>query len=120
MSIPVETIHILEVVARAAEEKLAINPVAIDVRQRMPYADVFFVVSADSSRQVLAITDEIIDQLVEAGYARPRVEGREEASWVLLDCGGVVVHVMDEEQRTYYSLERLWGDCPQLAVEAVA
>lgn len=120
MSLPEETRRILEVVAKAASDKLGENPVAIDVRERMPFSDVFFVVSADSDRQVLAITDEIVDQMVEAGYHRPRVEGRDEATWVLLDCAGVIVHVMDDQQRSYYALERLWGDCPRLQLEGVA
>ncbi|MDO5722667.1 MAG: ribosome silencing factor [Actinomycetaceae bacterium] len=110
MSLPEQSQQVLDIVTHAVGEKLGKNPVAIDVRERMPYADVFFITSADSDRQILAIADEVIDQVHEAGFARPRVEGREEASWVLIECPGVVVHVMSEDQRAFYNLEKLWAD----------
>lgn len=110
-------LELLQVVADAAREKLAQDPVAINVSQRLPFADVFFIASADNERQVQAITDEIVDQVNRSGRPRPKVEGREGGAWVLIDCGDVVAHVMDVEQREFYALERLWADCPQIPLE---
>lgn len=110
-------LELLQIVADAAQEKLAQDPVAIDVSGRLPFADVFFVASADNERQVQAITDEVVDQVNRSGRPRPKVEGREGGSWVLIDCGDVVAHVMDAEQREFYALERLWADCPLIPLE---
>ena len=64
--------------------------------------------------QVQAISDEIEDKLAEAGAKTLRREGKAEGRWVLLDFGDLIVHVFHEEDRMYYSLERLWKDCPAI------
>lgn len=98
--------------AQAADEKQGVDPVALDVSERLPLADVFFLVTGRNERNVLAIADEIEDKLAEAGAKPLRREGRSEGRWVLLDYGDVVAHIFHEEDRLYYSLERLWKDCP--------
>ncbi len=113
------TRHLVNVAATAAADKLGVNPVAILVGERLVYSDVFLIVSADSQRQVQAIVNAVIDEVVAAGGSRPRVEGREELSWVLLDFGDFVVHVQLDEQREFYALERLWADCPKLELSEV-
>lgn len=113
------TRHLVNVAATAAADKLGVNPVAILVGERLVYSDVFLIVSADSQRQVQAIVNAVIDKVVAAGGSRPRVEGREELSWVLLDFGDFVVHVQLDEQREFYALERLWADCPKLELSEV-
>jgi ribosome-associated protein len=65
---------------------------------------------------VIAIAEGIEERLTEAGHRALRREGRSEGRWVLLDFGDVVVHVFHEEDRLYYSLERLWKDCPVIPV----
>ena len=69
---------------------------------------------------VAAIADEIEDKMLENGFKRLRREGRDQARWVLLDFGDLVVHVFHEEERTFYGLERLWKDCPVISVELPA
>ena len=91
--------------------------VALDVSEPLPLVDVFLLVTGRSERNVAAIADEIEDRLLEAGHKRIRREGRQEARWVLLDFGDLVVHVFHPEERTYYSLERLWKDCPTVPFE---
>ncbi|HHT40901.1 MAG TPA: ribosome silencing factor [Actinomyces sp.] len=113
------TRHLVNVAATAAADKLGVNPVAILVGERLVYSDVFLIVSADSQRQVQAIVNAVIDEVVAAGGSRPRVEGREELSWVLLDFGDFVLHVQLDEQREFYALERLWADCPKLELSEV-
>lgn len=113
------TRHLVNVAATAAVDKLALNPVAIKVGERLAYSDVFLIVSAESHRQVQAVANAIEDEVMAAGGPRPKVEGREEASWVLLDFGDLVVHVQLDEQREFYALERLWADCPELEISEV-
>lgn len=86
--------------------------VALDVSGPLPFADVFLLVTGTSERNVTAIAREIEDGLAAAGRKLLRREGREEGRWVLLDFGDLVVHVFHQEDRAYYSLERLWRDCP--------
>ncbi|MEO8908326.1 MAG: ribosome silencing factor [Microbacteriaceae bacterium] len=103
--------------AAAADSKAGEDLVALDVSGPLPLADIFLLVSGRSERQVLAIADEIEDALSESGVKALRREGRGEAHWILLDFGDLVVHVFHQEDRTYYSLERLWKDCPVVPIE---
>jgi ribosome-associated protein len=109
------------VAARAADDKKAIDPVVLDVSQTLVITDYFVICSAMNTRQVLTIAEEVEQAVKDAGGRGPvAVEGQREASWVLLDFGGFVVHVFLDETRTFYDLERLWVDAPRVAWEAVA
>ena len=98
--------------AEAAADKLAEEIIALDVSEQLVITDVFLLASAPSDRQVKAVVDEIEDRLRELGAKPIRREGAQEARWVLLDFGDIVVHVQHEEERVFYALERLWKDCP--------
>lgn len=111
------TEHALEVAriaARAAVAKLALDPVAFDVSERLAITDVFLIVHAGNERQVGAIVDAVEDALLEAGVKAVRREGDRENRWVLLDFLDAVVHVQHADERVLYGLERLWKDCPRL------
>jgi ribosome-associated protein len=110
----------LTIAARAADAKGGEDLVALDVSGPLPLVDIFLLVTGRSERNVAAIADEIEDRLVEAGHKRLRREGRQEARWVLLDFGDLVVHVFHEQERMYYGLERLWKDCPVVPLEVAA
>jgi ribosome-associated protein len=105
-------IELTRLAAKVAADKLAENLVALDVSQLMPLCDVFLLVSGRSERQVAAIADGLEEKLAEAGSKVLRSEGKSLARWILLDFGYVIVHVMHEEDRMHYSLERIWNDCP--------
>ena len=103
--------------AEAADEKLAHDIVAFDVSDQLAITDVFLVCSGSNERQVGAIVDEIQRRLAERFDLKPlRREGDRENRWVLLDYFDIVVHVQDDEERTFYDLERLWKDCPRIAL----
>lgn len=106
----------LEVAARAADAKGGTDPVTLDVSGPLPLVDAFFIVTGNSERNVAAIADAIEDDLHDAGFKRLRREGREDARWVLLDFGDIVAHIFHEEERAFYGLERLWKDCPVIAI----
>ncbi|MBN9151509.1 MAG: ribosome silencing factor [Cryobacterium sp.] len=106
--------ELLAVAVAAADTKAAEDLVALDVSGPLPFADIFLVASGHNERQVQAIASEIEDKLVEHGAKPLRREGRSQGRWVLLDFGDLVVHVFHVEERMYYSLERLWSDCPAI------
>jgi len=108
---------LLRIAAAAADDKQGLDLVALDVSEPLPLTDIFLLVSGRNERNVLAIASEIEDRLIEAGAKPLRREGRAEGRWVLLDFGDLVVHVFHEEDRMYYSLERLWKDCPVIPLD---
>jgi ribosome-associated protein len=98
--------------AQAASDKLADDIVAYDVSEVFVITDAFVLASAPSDRQVRSIVDGIEERLLKLGAKPTRREGQSEGRWVLLDYLDIVIHVQHAEERTYYSLERLWKDCP--------
>jgi ribosome-associated protein len=98
--------------ARAASDKKAENPVALDVSERMPLSDVFLIVSGNNERHVISIAEGIEEALGSHGDKAVRREGMRDGRWALMDFNDVLVHVMHDEDRVYYDLERLWKDCP--------
>ena len=109
--------ELLQIAANAADSKQAEDLVALDVSGPLPLTDIFLLATGRNERNVVAIAGEIEDQLIEAGHKPLRREGRAEGRWILLDFGDLVVHVFHEEDRMYYSLERLWKDCPVIPID---
>ncbi|TXK19733.1 ribosome silencing factor [Homoserinibacter sp. GY 40078] len=102
------------VAAHAADDKKAEDVVALDVSGPLPLTDAFVLASGDNERNVVSIANGVEDAMLEAGAKPIRREGRGEGRWILLDFGDIVVHVFHREDRMFYSLERLWKDCPTL------
>ena len=111
------TLENLQVAAHAAIEKLGTDLVAIDLSEQMLLSEVFLLVSGQNERQIDAIADEVERQLQLRGEKPARREGSEH--WILLDYEDLVVHIQTEEIRQYYMLDRLWNDCPLIALDAV-
>ena len=97
------------IIMAALEDKKAINPVVINVRGRTTITDNFIVASGTSNTHVRSLIDAVIDKLSEAGMKSKRIEGYEEATWILLDYGDVIVHVFAPEQREFYRIEAYWS-----------
>jgi ribosome-associated protein len=102
--------------AQAAADKKAQDIVLIDVADQIVITDVFLVASAPNERQVQAIVDAIEEALLTLPEkAKPvRREGERAGRWVLLDYVDAVIHVQHSEEREFYSLDRLWKDCPTI------
>jgi ribosome-associated protein len=109
-------LELVRTAAQAASDKLAENIVAFDVSDQLVITDAFLLASAPNDRQVKAIVDAIEDALREIGAKPVRREGEREGRWVLIDYADIVVHVQHEEERSFYALERLWRDCPLIAL----
>ena len=104
--------------AEAASAKKAERIVILDVSEQLVITDYFLICSGNSQRQVRTIADEIERRLNESQSLKPfRREGAREARWVLLDYVDFVVHVFHPSLRSFYQLERLWGDAEVIQVE---
>jgi ribosome-associated protein len=110
-----DAIAAAQVAARAAEDKLANDVVIIDVSERLAITDCFVLASAPNERHVNAVVDAVDEALRLAGHRVVRREGERSGRWALLDAIDVVVHVQHREEREFYSLDRLWKDCPKIA-----
>lgn len=105
-----------EVVA-AAEERKAYDLRVLQLGEVTSFTDYFLICSGTSGRQVQAIADAV-QQTMKDERVRPlQVEGYKNGRWVLMDYGDFVVHIFDEETRTFYGLERLWSDAPDVTSE---
>jgi ribosome-associated protein len=103
------------VAAAAASAKKGNDIVALDVGDILSITDAFVITSAGNVRQVRTIVDEVEKVMKEQLSAPPTsVEGLDDATWVLLDFGDIVVHVFLDATRAYYELERLWADAPRI------
>lgn len=110
--------EIVELARGAALKAAEIKPTsitAIDVSERLILTEVFLVISAGSQPQMRGLVDAVDRAMHEAGEKLRRREGFEaEMHWVLLDYGDLIVHIQLDEDREFYALEKLWGDCPQI------
>ncbi len=106
--------------AEAAADKLADDIVAFDVSEQLAITDAFLLCSAPNDRQVRAVVDGIEERLSGLHATPIRREGERHGRWVLLDYNDVVIHVQHAEDRQYYSLEKLWKDCPTIPLPEAA
>jgi len=120
MTASARSIELAEAAVVAAADKLASDLLILDVSDQLVITDCFVLASAPNDRQVRAVVDAIEEKLLALGAKPVRREGEREGRWVLLDYADIVVHVQHSEERTYYSLERLWKDCPSLPLPAEA
>ena len=97
-----------------ASDKLAEDIVMLDLRPVAYFADYFVIMSADSSRQIEALEEDISRALKEANVRPFHREGTAASGWVLLDFSDVVIHILGSEQREFYGLENLWSRAPQV------
>ena len=100
----------------AAADKKAIDLVVLKLIEITSFADYFVICSGTSTRQVQAIANEIEDRLRSEKVRPLNIEGYQNAEWILLDYGSMIVHVFSEKSRQFYDLERLWGDAEKLEV----
>jgi ribosome-associated protein len=101
-------------VVDVSSEKLAEDIAMLDLRQMASFADYFVIMSAESTRQIESLEEEISKALKDAGTARFHREGTHSSGWVLLDFSDVIVHIFGPEEREFYGIERLWARAPQV------
>jgi len=104
-------------VVNAALQRKARGPVVLKVKEISSFADYFFICSGTSDRQVKAIASWLEESLGKEGIFPRGIEGKEFGHWVLMDYDDIIVHIFYEPVRTFYDLERLWHEAPQLAID---
>src|SRR6185295_16796298 len=97
-----------KVAVAALEEIKGQDILVLDVRKLTTMCDTMIIASAQSTRQVKALADNVRERMEAAGAGIIGVEGEESSEWVLVECGDIVVHVMQPAIRAYYKLEELW------------
>lgn len=106
---------LLVTAAKAASDKKGEDTVVLEVGAVLAITDAFVITSGANTRLVKTIAEEVERRVDEAGGHKPlRIEGLDDARWVLMDYGDFVVHVFLDEVRRYYELERLWSDAPRV------
>ncbi len=110
-----DTLELVRNTTAAAHDKKAFDVIALDVSDLTSFTDAFVLCSTSSDRHLDAVADAIKRRL--KSQRKPlHIEGSGGGQWILIDFGDVIVHVFTEERRSYYNLEGLWGDAPQIEV----
>ncbi|MCL6572239.1 MAG: ribosome silencing factor [Bacillus sp. (in: Bacteria)] len=107
-----DNLELLNIAVKAADDKRAEDILALNMKGISLIADYFIICHGNSDKQVQAIAREMKDKAQEHGIIVNKMEGFDEARWILIDLGDVVAHVFHRDERSYYNLERLWGDAP--------
>ncbi len=104
-------------IAQALYDKKAKNIVALDIAEITSLGNYFIICSCASSVQLRACTDEVEEKMEEIGIRPAHKEGYNGGTWILMDYGDVIVHIMQDEIRDFYSLEHLWADAKEIKLE---
>ena len=108
----------VRLVTAALADRKAVDAVVLDLRGLSSATDYFVIASGTSDAHVRGMAEHLMTALAPLGIAPHHVEGLVQGRWVLLDYVDFVVHVFHPQQRTFYQLERLWGDAPVIAAGA--
>ena len=101
----------------ALEEKKAADIRVIDISEVSVLADYFIIANGSNRPQIQALSDEVSEKMEKAGAVLKQTEGYENANWILLDFGDVIVHIFNQENRLLYDLEIIWRDGIQVNPE---
>lgn len=106
-----------KLLAKAADERKALELLALDMRELTTSTDYFIVCTANTANHARGIADAVEEAMDEANIPFLHKEGYRNGEWILLDYGDCIVHIFTPDARDYYSLERLWADAPVVDVE---
>lgn len=101
-----------QIVINALEDLKGKNITQLDVRGLTDVTDTLIIASGTSNRHVKSMANNVVEDCKKLGHRPLGVEGMDAGDWVLVDFGDVVVHVMQEETRNFYELEKLWSIKP--------
>ena len=108
---------LLGMVRECIDERKGRDTVVLDLTELTPISDYFVICSGTSSMHARAISEHIEVTCKKAGFRRLGIEGEQNARWILIDYGDIVVHIFLDETRWFYNLERLWGDARRVESE---
>ena len=110
--------NILKTCVKGIVEKKGRDLVALDLSKFQTFTDFFLIVSGTSNKHVQAIADSVKEECKKAKIPLLSDEGYKEAKWILLDYGDVIVHIFDEEIRSFYDIEGLWFEADNVDIES--
>lgn len=102
---------------KGLDDKLAKDIKVLEISELSPIADYFVIASGTNSNQIKAMADSVEEELYKVGFRLNHSEGMQTGSWILLDFGDIIVHLFNEEDRDFYSLERIWGDAKEISLD---
>ena len=88
----------------------------LDIAKTSSFADYFVLISGDSERHVKAIFEAIVEEAAKLGVKPHGIEGESDSRWILVDFIDVVVHIFLRDLRSYYNLDRIWADAPEVSL----
>lgn len=103
-----------KIAQEALEDKKAEDIKVLDLIGLSNIADYFVIASGNNANQLRAMADQVEEKLLKAGFKLNHSEGYQGGTWILLDFGSLLVHLFNKEERTFYSLERVWGDAKEI------
>ncbi|CAH0538993.1 ribosome silencing factor [Vibrio marisflavi] len=95
--------------ADKADDMKAQNITTIDVQGKSSVTDYMVICTGTSKRHVNSIAEHVASEVKKAGMEPIGIDGEAEGEWVVVDMGSSMLHVMQDEQRALYQLEKLWG-----------
>jgi ribosome-associated protein len=105
--------------AQAMQQRKGSKIAVLKLEDLSTLTDYFVVATGNSRTQTQAMADHVEEELEKSGARLNRIEGKQEGRWVLLDYGQIIIHIFQEDERSFYNLERLWADAPALSQKEV-
>ena len=106
----------LQTVYKALDDKFAADILILYIGDISVLADYFIIATGNNHIQIKAMAEEVENKLALLGLEKKHIEGLQEARWVLLDFGDILIHIFDRENREFYDLERIWGDAAPVSL----
>lgn len=98
----------------ALEDKKAEDIKILDLKGMSNIADCFVIASGNNVNQLRAMADSVEEKMFKAGFSLHHTEGYQGGIWILLDYGDIIIHLFNKENRSFYNLEKVWGDADEL------
>ena len=111
-----KTKEVAVLAVEALEDKKGEDISIIDISEVSVIADYFIIAGGNNKSQIQALSDAVDEKLGRAGLPLKQIEGYNNANWILLDFGDIIVHIFDKENRLFYDLERIWRDGKRIEV----
>jgi len=109
-----DSLNLAVLAAQTADELKAQEIRILQIDRLCGFADYFVIATCLSRIQMRSLAQKIVENAKDTGRQRLGYEGEDSENWILLDYGDVIVHVFNTEARSYYNLERLWGDAEEI------
>lgn len=112
--------ELLAIAVDAIDNKKGVDTISLEMKGISDMTDYFVVTHGNNERQVQAIARAVKEVANEQNIEVKRMEGYNEARWILIDLADVVVHVFHKDERNYYNIEKLYQDAPLESYSQVA